>query len=410
MINQKILDNMSENNDKISQSVNVHDPVNPPHAGFGINVKLKLLNQNCFSITNWKNGEQPSFTLEITDPISLGLENFQENNVDKFMDNVILACNLVLKRGAFSRHGSDSAHATIHRKKEPSIPSKVEDTPTGKKVTIQEVISITESIHIGIGFEDELDENQVIDVLKKIRKINDGTANSNLKIQDLQKSLRDYYSGTTSFDRLSIFKHLFSSLELATNCDGQDRAFRVVSLSGNVKNNIFVSLSHNQNVMLCNSPGALVMDNNVWWPQGVNAFSYNSSNYNTLVDYKNGTSQGINSIAQDPLFIDAGNNDFYLLSDSPCMNAGVDVGLSEDFDGKVISNPPEIGAYELDWLYLGDFTGDGDVGPEDLAVLAENWLQDNPAIDIAPYLDPDGVINFKEFWVLAAHWLEGTEL
>ncbi|KKL72840.1 hypothetical protein LCGC14_2080900, partial [marine sediment metagenome] len=192
--------------------------------------------------------------------------------------------------------------------------------------------------------------------------------------------------------------------------DGQDRAFRVVSLSGNVKNNIFVSLSHNQNVMLCNSPGALVMDNNVWWPQGVNAFSYNSSNYNTLVDYKNGTSQGINSIAQDPLFIDAGNNDFYLLSDSPCMNAGVDVGLSEDFDGKVISNPPEIGAYELDWLYLGDFTGDGDVGPEDLAVLAENWLQDNPAIDIAPYLDPDGVINFKEFWVLAAHWLEGTEL
>ena len=224
MINQKILDNMSENNDKISQSVNVHDPVNPPHAGFGINVKLKLLNQNCFSITNWKNGEQPSFTLEITDPISLGLENFQENNVDKFMDNVILACNLVLKRGAFSRHGSDSAHATIHRKKEPSIPSKVEDTPTGKKVTIQEVISITESIHIGIGFEDELDENQVIDVLKKIRKINDGTANSNLKIQDLQKSLRDYYSGTTSFDRLSIFKHLFSSLELATNCDGQDRA------------------------------------------------------------------------------------------------------------------------------------------------------------------------------------------
>ncbi len=215
---------MSEDIDKITQSLNVHDPVNPPHAGFGINVKLTLVNKNCFSITDWKEGDQPSFTLEITDPISLGLKDFQESNVEKFMNDVILACNLVLKRGAFSRHGSNSAHVVIHRKKESCIPSKVEDTPSGKKVTFTEVVSITESIRIGVGFEDELDEQQVLDVLQKIRKINDGTANSNLKIQDLQKSLRDYNSGTTSFDRLSIFKHLFSSLELATNCDGTDRS------------------------------------------------------------------------------------------------------------------------------------------------------------------------------------------
>ncbi len=31
------------------------------------------------------------------------------------------------------------------------------------------------------------------------------------------------YSGNTSFIKLDVFKYLFSSLELATNCDGQDR-------------------------------------------------------------------------------------------------------------------------------------------------------------------------------------------
>lgn len=215
---------MSENKNKISQSLNVHDPINPPHAGFGINVKLTVVNQNCFSITNWTDGGQPSFTLEITDPESLGLQDFQKSTTFRFMEDVILACNLVMKKAAFSKHGSNSSHTTVQRKKETPIPSKVEDTPTGKKITFQEVVRITDSVHIGLGFEDELDEKQVIDVLQKIRKISVGNANTNLKIQDLQKALREYYSGTTSFDRLGIFKHLFSSLELATNCDGEDRS------------------------------------------------------------------------------------------------------------------------------------------------------------------------------------------
>lgn len=53
-----------------------------------------------------------------------------------------------------------------------------------------------------------------------------------------------------------------------------------------------------------------------------------------------------NSIYDDPLFVDAVNGDFHLQAGSPCINAGVDVGLTSDYDGDPIVGLPDIGAYE----------------------------------------------------------------
>ena len=214
---------MSDNHDAISQKINVHSPVNPPHAGFGLDIKLNLTNQNHMAITNWDASEVPNFILEIKNPVSIELDNFQEHVVDMFMEHVVLACNLVLTKAAFSRHSSDQSHVTINRKKELPIPPKIENTETGKKITFNETVRITDSVSITMGFEDELDENKIIDNLNKIQTVFADDINSHLKIQDLQKSLREYYSGTTSFEKLGIFKHLYSSLELSTNCDGLDR-------------------------------------------------------------------------------------------------------------------------------------------------------------------------------------------
>lgn len=77
---------MSENNeDKISRTLNVHSPVNPPAIGFGVDAKINLINQKFLTITNWIKSDHSSFTLEITDPVSLGLSDFQESNVEKFI-------------------------------------------------------------------------------------------------------------------------------------------------------------------------------------------------------------------------------------------------------------------------------------------------------------------------------------
>ena len=157
----------------------------------------------------------------IHDPHSIGLEDSQEYNVEKFVDDVLLACNIVLKRAIFSKHNSDSTKSRITwKKQEPT--SEVKDTPTEKVVVINETIGIHESISRSIGFKDELDENKVLEILSKIRKINDGTAQSSLKLNDFQKSLNEYDVAMESIELLGIFKHLFSSLELSTNCDDHD--------------------------------------------------------------------------------------------------------------------------------------------------------------------------------------------
>jgi hypothetical protein len=66
--------------------------------------------------------------------------------------------------------------------------------------------------------------------------------------------------------------------------------------------------------------------------------------------YRNGkvvtneTYDGTN-ITGDPLFVSA--TDFHLLFGSPCIDAGIDVGLTTDYEGNAVSDPPEIGAYEF---------------------------------------------------------------
>jgi len=214
---------MSENIDKISRNVYVHYPVNPPTVGLGLNVQLNLINAKHLEIENWQNGEQPNFTLKINDPKSIGLHDFQEYDVEKFVNDMILACNLILKKAAFSRHTSDSTRSVVERKKMPPPKSEVEDTPQGKKITITEIVQITDSVHITAGFEDGLDENEMLELLSKIRQVKNVNVSTNLKVNDLRKSLNEYESSMSTFERLSIFKNLFSSLELSTNYDGNDR-------------------------------------------------------------------------------------------------------------------------------------------------------------------------------------------
>jgi len=51
-------------------------------------------------------------------------------------------------------------------------------------------------------------------------------------------------------------------------------------------------------------------------------------------------------IAVDPLLVDISSFDFGLQTDSSCINAGVDVGLTTDYAGNPIVGNPDIGCYE----------------------------------------------------------------
>lgn len=60
-------------------------------------------------------------------------------------------------------------------------------------------------------------------------------------------------------------------------------------------------------------------------------------------DWLTNSSQDANSLNSNPLFVDAANGDFYLKSNSPCIDAGTDVDLTEDYDGNTIIGSPNIG-------------------------------------------------------------------
>lgn len=210
--------------EKISKTIFCHSPVNPPSPGSGVNIEMNLINASKVKFLNWQNGFVASFILEISDPGTLGLVDSQNSTVEQFIDDFILACNLLLKKAAFSRQNYDSSYATIERKPSTPPPAKVEDFGKMKKITFTEVVELTDSVSITTGFKDELDEPTIIELMAKIRKIRSGNAQTSLKITDLQKTLHEYEVGMISFERLGIFKHLFSSLELSTNCDGVDRS------------------------------------------------------------------------------------------------------------------------------------------------------------------------------------------
>jgi parallel beta-helix repeat protein len=96
------------------------------------------------------------------------------------------------------------------------------------------------------------------------------------------------------------------------------------------------------------SLGAGDIDYNCYWKVGADPqmWSYNGVTYtkSQFAAYQAASGQDANSIVADPLFVGAA--DYHLQAGSPCDGAGVDVGLTQDYSGAAVANPPSIGAYE----------------------------------------------------------------
>ena len=189
-----------------SNIVSVHLLENTISTGHGLNVDFILKNGNFLKINNQNEAIQPTFDFIIHDPTMIGLDNSQENNVEQFIDDVILTCNIVLNRVSLSKYLSKHNKTQIKFRAHKSI-SKVYDTPEGKVIKIHEHISIHDGVSISVGVKDELDENKVLDILQKIRKIRKGNSQSILNVHNFSKSLREYDLATKSTERLSVFKH-----------------------------------------------------------------------------------------------------------------------------------------------------------------------------------------------------------
>ena len=201
----------------ITKRVYVYDPAQPPTAGRSTNATLTVTNSNHLSISKL-DGTTPIFKLSITKARSLGLSSFENSDINKFIQMIILACNLIMKKAAFSTTLPDSSHAEISIEKPTPIPTKTEKTSTGDKVSLADHVGpIRDSMSTIVGFTDVLDETQALDTLQNIQTV----YNSNtMESHNLQKALKAYLDGTTTGNTVTAFQHIYESLELAGNSDG----------------------------------------------------------------------------------------------------------------------------------------------------------------------------------------------
>jgi hypothetical protein len=121
-----------------------------------------------------------------------------------------------------------------------------------------------------------------------------------------------------------------------------------------IKNNIFyndVNVAENNTWYVIGSTsnaGKITLDNNLYYNTSASRLmiwygtSYGVANWGS---YRSVSGQDANSIlGKNPLFVS--KSDFHLQQTSPAINAGVNVGLTKDFEGNPIINTPDIGAYE----------------------------------------------------------------
>jgi len=99
------------------------------------------------------------------------------------------------------------------------------------------------------------------------------------------------------------------------------------------KNNIFLDCTK----CIYKTTGSTLtsIDYNSYYPDGGDYFHFDGSSYD-FEDWQTNSSQDANSLITDPHMIDPANGDFTLQFGSPCIDAGVDVGLTEDYVGNPV--------------------------------------------------------------------------
>jgi hypothetical protein len=195
----------------IKRHVFAHSFVNPPSREVSCDISLVVSNaRGKFNLSRKAPAGQPQTRYELTvlDPSILRIASSSQVIVERATDNLVLACNLALKRVCLSTLQGDLSSSEISHSSESKV--TVEETPKGKQITISETLSLNATVHITLGISEELDEEKVIALLGKVIRVNRFEPKTLIvREANLSKALNEYENAMFSFSRLRIFKYLF---------------------------------------------------------------------------------------------------------------------------------------------------------------------------------------------------------
>jgi len=114
-----------------------------------------------------------------------------------------------------------------------------------------------------------------------------------------------------------------------------------------VKNNIFYSQEGKYYARIQSDALSYDADYNCYYG-GAKWWFEDDSTITTLSSWQTATSQDGNSIISDPRFVNTGDNEGHLQATSPCIDAGTEIGLSQDYTGTPVpqGSGVDIGAFE----------------------------------------------------------------
>jgi hypothetical protein len=122
----------------------------------------------------------------------------------------------------------------------------------------------------------------------------------------------------------------------------------------NLYNNIFYFTDGTQKAISYNAD-KMTSDNNIFYPEQAGFIDISGQQFSTLDQIRQQTDLDVHSLTADPQFTDVYNDDFSLSSNSPAVNAGINLNLDVDFYGQPVpyAGLPDIGIAE----FTGDISG-----------------------------------------------------
>jgi hypothetical protein len=113
-------------------------------------------------------------------------------------------------------------------------------------------------------------------------------------------------------------------------------------------NNIFY-LSDGSQKAISHNVNRLTSDNNIYYPEQSGFVEISSQRFNTLDQIQQQTNLDLHSLNSDPLFVDLENENFFIETQSPAVNAGINLNLEKDYFGQdvPVEGLPDIGIAEI---------------------------------------------------------------
>jgi len=162
----------------------------------------------------------------------------------------------------------------------------------------------------------------------------------------------NYTTGTVVYNNLCYGTNPLNTTIAACGIGVGGTGTTTITVKNNIVMDVYNGLTGNCCFVVHDKTQLLACDNNLWYQSGGGTRPYarlveTSYHYDDFAAWQSAMSSfEANSLWEDPLMTDPDNSDFTLQATSPCINAGVDVSLTEDYAGNPIVGLPDIGAYE----------------------------------------------------------------